>query len=336
MKDIMINRRRFIGTLACVGGALALPGVARAMTQAQTVLPLDAAAFHGMRRFAKTPFGEIAYVERGTGAAALFLHGFPLNGFQWRGALPRLSPYRRCIAPDFLGMGFTRVADGQGVGPDDQVAMLVALLDELGVTAADVVANDSGGAVAQLLMLRHPDRVRSVLLTNCDTEIESPPSAMLPVIALARQGKYVGEWLAPWWKDKALARSSKGIGAMCYADPSHPDDEAIDMYFGPLLSTRRRTALADAYAVALERNALSGTESALQHTRIPVRVVWGRADTIFSPKNADYLDYACGGSRGIRWLEGSKLFWPEERPDVIAEEALRLWNARSSEAEIAS
>ncbi|GAB3094446.1 alpha/beta hydrolase [Lysobacter terrae] len=304
-----------------------LPGGVFGAAQAGTGEPLDAAAFHRLRRFANTPFGEIAYVERGTGDAALFLHGFPLNSFQWRGALERLSPYRRCIAPDFLGMGFTRVAEGQSVGPDDQVAMLVALLDKLGVATVDVVANDSGGAVAQLLMLRHPQRVRSVLLSNCDTEIESPPPAMLPVIALAKQGKYVNAWLAPWLKDKALARSAEGIGAMCFADPQHPTNEAIDMYFAPLLSSDRRIALANAYAVALERNALSGTEEGLQRSRTPVRVVWGRADTIFASKNADYLDYACGGSRGIRWLEGSKLFWPEERPDVIAEEALALWKA---------
>ena len=59
----------------------------------------------------------------------------------------------------------------------------------------------------------------------------------------------------------------------------------------------------------------------------PVRIVWGMADTIFSTANADYLDRAFGGSRGVRRLDGSKLFWPEERPDVIAEEARALWNA---------
>lgn len=330
----MINRRQFLEMAACIGGALVLPGSAAAVPRPPIDGALDAVAFGHLRRFVKTPFGDIAHVERGEGAAALFLHGFPLSSFQWRGALERLSPYRRCIAPDFLGLGHTRVAEGQGVGPDDQVAMLVALLDALGVAAADVVASDSGGAVAQLLMLRHPGRVRSLLLANCDSEIQSPPPAMLPVIHLARQGKYADEWLVPWWKDKALARSPEGIGGMCYADPSHPTDEAIDMYFGPLLSTGRRIALANAYAVALERNPLDGIEAAMQHSRTPVRIVWGKGDTIFSAKNADYLDYACGGSRGIRWLEGSKLFWPEERPEVIAEEALRLWSAQGTGWEI--
>lgn len=107
--------------------------------------PMDAAAFHAARRFAETGFGRIAYVERGAGDAALFLHGFPLNGFQWRGALDRLSTHRRCIAPDFLAMGYTEVAEGQSVAPDAQAGMLVALLDTLSIPAVDLVANDSGG-----------------------------------------------------------------------------------------------------------------------------------------------------------------------------------------------
>src|SRR5262245_11463052 len=79
--------------------------------------PSDAAAWSAARRFAETPFGKIAYVERGSGDAALFLHGFPLNGFQWRGALDRLSAYRRCVAPDLLGLGYCKIADGQSLAP---------------------------------------------------------------------------------------------------------------------------------------------------------------------------------------------------------------------------
>jgi haloalkane dehalogenase len=286
---------------------------------------LDAAAFHSARRYAKTAFGGIAYVERGIGDVALFLHGFPLNGFQWRGALERLSPYRRCIAPDFLAMGYTQVAEGQDVGPDAQVAMLVAFLDTLGIQRVDLIANDSGGAVAQLLMIRHPQRVRSLLLSNCDVETDSPPPALMPVIELSRQGKFVDQWLGAWWDDRALARSPEGIGGMCYAEPEHPTDEAIDMYFGPLLSTERRKTLAHAYAIALERNPLVGAAAQLARSTIPVRIVWGMGDTIFSAASPDYLDRVVGNSRGVRRLERSKLFWPEERPDVIAEEARALW-----------
>src|SRR6266478_5652916 len=119
------------------------------------------------RRFAETPFGRIAYIDRGTGPAALFLHGFPLSSFQWRGAIDRLSAQRRCLAPDSMGLGHTEVAAGQSVTPSAQADMLAAFLDRLSVRDVDLVANDSGGAVAQLFVTRYPQRVRSLLLTNC-------------------------------------------------------------------------------------------------------------------------------------------------------------------------
>jgi len=289
--------------------------------------PTDAAAFDSARRFVDTRFGRIAYVERGSGDAALFLHGFPLSGFQWCGAIDRLRAYRRCIAPDFLALGLTEVADGQSVAPDAQVEMLVALLDRLSISSADVVASDSGGAVAQLLLARHSERVRTLLLTNCDSEIDSPPLALVPVIEMSRAGRFVDEWLAPWLADKELARSPKGIGGMCYADPSHPTDEAIEHYFTPLVSSPLRKALVHDYAVALERNPLAGVSKPLKQSATPVRIVWGMADTIFSPVSPTYLDRTFGNSRGVRRLPGEKLFWPEELPDVVTEEAVHLWRA---------
>lgn len=332
-----LDRRGF---LAASTGVLALGALGCVSRMAGPAVSsggaFDADAFHAARRYAKTRFGNIAYVERGAGAAALFLHGFPLNGFQWRGALERLSPHRRCIAPDFLGMGYTQVADGQGCTPEAQVDMLVALLDTLSLSSVDVVANDSGGAVAQLLVARHRHRVRTLLLTNCDAENDCPPPALLPVIELAKQDKFVDQWLGAWHADRALARSPEGIGGMCYADSAHPTDEAIDTYFGPLLSTQQRKDNAHAYAIALERNVLAGIGPTLRRSTVPTRIVWGTGDTIFSPNSPDFLDRAFGDSRGVRLLAGSKLFWPEERPDVIAEEARRLWgtgvpaNARAS------
>ncbi|TWI01638.1 pimeloyl-ACP methyl ester carboxylesterase [Luteimonas cucumeris] len=330
-----MNRRKFMGV---VGGSLVAGAVsgwaavdaathAAATTAAGASGTLDAAAFHAARRFARTAFGRIAYLDRGDGDVALFLHGFPLNGFQWRGAIERLSPYRRCIAPDFMGLGYTEVADGQGVAPEDQVAMLVALLDQLSIASVDIIANDSGGQAAQIFVARHPERVRTLLLSNCDTEINSPPAAMAPVIALSKQGKWLDQWIAPWHADHALARSPEGFWGMCYLDPANPTDEAIDTYFPPLLATPRRKALAHAYAVALERNPLVGIAPALKRSTMPTRIVWGMGDTIFAPGDAEHLDRAFGNSRGVRRLEGSKLFWPEERPDVIAEEARRLWEA---------
>jgi pimeloyl-ACP methyl ester carboxylesterase len=290
--------------------------------------PLDAAAWSAARRYAETPFGKIAYVERGSGDAALFLHGFPLNGFQWRGALDRLSAYRRCVAPDFMGLGYSQIPEGQSVAPDAQVAMLAALLDSLSISAVDLVSNDSGGAVAQLFAVRHPKRVRTLLLTNCDVETDSPPPALLPVIEMARAGTFVDKWFVPWVADKTLARSAEGLGGQTYTFRANPTDEAIDYYLAPLVSSPQRKAQVHAYAIALEPNPLTGVEKELKRCAAPTRIVWGTGDDIFSQKSPDYLDKIFPNSRGVRRVEGAKLFFPEEFPDIIADEARRLWGIR--------
>src|SRR5512145_1768637 len=124
-----MQRRQFlevtIGSLAAAAltGCISRERRSGVIPSSSLPKPMDAAAFHATRRFAETPFGRIAYVERGSGDAALFLHGFPLNGFQWRGALDRLSAHRRCLAPDFMGLGYTQVADDQNLAPDAQAAM---------------------------------------------------------------------------------------------------------------------------------------------------------------------------------------------------------------------
>jgi pimeloyl-ACP methyl ester carboxylesterase len=286
---------------------------------------MDGAAWTSARRFAETSFGRVAYVERGGGNAALFLHGFPLSGFQWRGALDRLAAHRRCIAPDFLGLGHTEVAAGGSVAPDAQTSMLAELLDALSIGTVDLVANDSGGAVAQLFATRYPARVRTMLLTNCDTEPDSPPPALQPVLEMARAGTFADQWIAPWAADRALARSPEGLGGMTYTHPANPTDEAIDQYLVPLLSSPERKALLHRYAIGLDPNPLAGIGPALRRCTVPTRIVWGTGDTIFSPASPGYLDRTLGRSRGVRLVAGAKLFFPEEFPDLIAEEARGLW-----------
>jgi haloalkane dehalogenase len=320
--EAMMDRREFVTVSA---GAIASVMLGGSGARASDAGPIDAAAFHAARRFADTRYGRIAYVERGEGRAALFLHGFPLNGFQWRGALERLSGERRCIAPDFMGLGYSEIPEGQALGPDQQVEMLVALLDRLSISAVDLVASDSGGAVAQLLVTRHEMRVRTLLLTNCDVVIDSPPPSFVPVIKMAEAGVLADRFLVPQLADKALARSAKGIGGLAYTYPTDPTDEAIDCYFAPLVSSPLRRAQFHGYAAALAANPLTGIEPALRRCAVPARIVWGTGDTIFSPASADWLDHAFAQSRGVQRVDGAKLFFPEEMPEVIAEEARRLW-----------
>ena len=278
------------------------------------------------RRFAQTSFGRIAYIDRGKGPAALFLHGFPLNSFQWRGAIDRLSGYRRCLAPDSMGLGYTEVAAGQSVTPSAQADMFAAFLDRLGVPDVDLIANDSGGAVAQLFVTRYPQRVRTLLLTNCDVEIDSPPSALLPVIDMAHAGIYPDRWLEPWLNHKDVARSPTGLGGTCYSNPAHPTDAALEQYLAPLVDSAERKALVNRYTLGLTPNPLAGIAPLLKKCAVPTRVVWGMSDNIFSTGNPDYLAGLLPQFRGIRRLAAAKLFFPEEYPDIIAAEARLLWD----------
>ncbi|RDZ25972.1 alpha/beta fold hydrolase [Lysobacter silvisoli] len=323
-----MQRRQFIAlaaaslTAGVAGGYAPLAGARRRGAQLAASAPLDAAAYRATRRYAALSFGKIAYVERGQGRAALFLHGAPLNGYQWRGAIDRLWPYRRCIAPDFMGLGYSEIPADQPLAAKDQAAMLGALLDMLKVEQVDLVASDSGGAVAQLFLLRYPKRVRSLLLTNCDVEPDSPPPKIQPVLDMARAGT-LADATAEWLTDRAKARAT--FGAAVFADPSGFADATIDYYVTPLVSTPLRRAQYHAFHMALTPNPLAGIEARLKRSPVPMRVVWGAADDIFDQGDAEYLDRLFPNSQGIRRVPKAKLFFQEEFPEVIAEEARKLW-----------
>jgi haloalkane dehalogenase len=326
-----MNRRSFLAGTA--GGLVAGSLVARIArskglagdTHATDTDEKAAQLYDKERRFAPTAFGKIAYIDRGTGPAVLFLHGFPLNSFQWRGAIDRLSATRRCIAPDSMGLGHTEVAAGQAVTPSAQADMLAALLDKLSVDKADVIANDSGGAVAQLFVTRYPQKVRTVLLTNCDVEPDSPPAALKPVLDMAEAGVYPDLWLEPWLNHKDVARSAYGLGGMCYSNPARLTDVALEQYLAPLVASPERKALVNRYTLGLSPNPLAGVAPLLKKCTVPTRVVWGMSDRIFSTHSPDYLAGLLPRFAGIRRLEEAKLFFPEEYPDIIAAEARSLW-----------
>lgn len=285
---------------------------------------LSPAAFKRSQKVVALPQGQIAYFEAGKGQAALFLHGYPLNGFQWRHQLLAFLDRRRCIAPDLLGIGATRAAAGQPVTPADQAAMLADFLDRLGVEQVDLVANDSGGAVAQLFLVRHPDRVRSLLLTNCDTELDCPPPQLAPLFDLARNDTLIRYYFGPSLADKIKARGPQGLIGATFTRPEAVRDETIDMYLAPMVA---HPAAANAYLLGLEANCLAGIEAKLRTVRTPVRIVWGTGDTVFSPDSPDYLTSLFPNARGVRYIEGARLFFPEEFPNEVTAELSALWGA---------
>lgn len=287
----------------------------------------DAVWYNRNRRFADLPMARVAYIDVGHGPAALFLHGYPLNSYQWRGALERLHTHRRCIAPDLMSLGLTEPHPNQTISPHTQAAMLAALLDRLQIKAVDLVANDSGGITAQIFLTQYPTRVRSLLITNCDVDHNSPPAGFLPLVDLASKGLLVDRFFVPQLNDKNLARSSKGLGGLAYTHPDRLTDETLEIYLRPFTQSQLRKSQLDQYTLALGINDLIVLHEKLHQWTGPARIVWGLKDPLFPVEWAEFLDRTFPNSKGIRRVEGANLFFPEEMPDLIAEEAIKLWAA---------
>jgi pimeloyl-ACP methyl ester carboxylesterase len=188
----------------------------------------------------------------------------------------------------------------------------------------DLVANDSGGLVSQLFVAKYPRRVRTLLLTNCDVDENNPPPQFLPLIALAKNGTLADRFFVPQLNDKNLARSVKGLGS-AFTYPDRLADETIETYLRPLVETPLTRSRLDQYTVSLGTNELVGVREDLRRWKGPARMVWGLKDPFFGAQWADWLDRTLPGSRGVRRIEGANLFFPEEMPDLIEEEALALW-----------
>lgn len=107
------------------------------------------------------------YHDVGDGFPALFIHGSGPGvsaWANWRLVMPALSERLRVIAPDMAGFGFSERPAGIRYDLDTWVAQAIGLLDALGLEQADVVGNSFGGALALAMAIRHPQRVRRLVL----------------------------------------------------------------------------------------------------------------------------------------------------------------------------
>jgi pimeloyl-ACP methyl ester carboxylesterase len=228
-----------------------------------------------------------------------------------------------------MSMGWTETPDAQEISPATQAVMLGQLLEKLRIDTVDLVGNDSGGLTAQLFLAKYPARVRSLLLTNCDVDENSPPPQFLPFIEKARQGTLVDEFVVPQADDKARARSGQGVGAF-YTHPERLTDETIEIYFRPFAESKLKRTQLNKFSVAMATNPLVAIRDDLKQWKGPARMVWGTNDPLFGLQWAEWLDRTLPGSRGIRRIEGANLFFPEEMPELIAEEAQRLWQEKAT------
>lgn len=105
----------------------------------------------------------MSYVDIGTGAPLVFLHGNPTSSYLWRKVLP-LVPGRR-LAPDLIGMGDSGKPSIE-YSFDDHARYLDAWFDALSLDDVVLIGHDWGGALAADWASRHPSRVRGLAFTE--------------------------------------------------------------------------------------------------------------------------------------------------------------------------
>jgi pimeloyl-ACP methyl ester carboxylesterase len=272
------------------------------------------------RRSIETPAGRIAFVDRGEGPVALFVHGVFLNADLWDGVIDGVSDVRRCIAPDILCHGHTQERPDTDVSFAGQARALVQLLDALDVSKVDLVANDSGGAIAQILAARHPERIRTLALTNCDVHDGWPPPAFMPTVEAVRGAGFraVAEPLA----EPAVARAALGVG---FEHPERLSDETLRGFLSPLLASEERVRNVERFFAAMDCAQTVEVEPLLRRLQAPTLVMWGTADHFFDVEWAHGLCRTIPGARPLVELPGAKLFFPLEHPARLAVELRRLW-----------
>jgi 2-hydroxymuconate-semialdehyde hydrolase len=107
------------------------------------------------------------YHDIGSGFPVLLIHGSGPGvsaWANWRLTIPALAGQRRVIAPDMVGFGFSERPAGIRYNLDTWVAQAIGLLDALEIDCADLVGNSFGGGLALALAIRHPTRVRRLVL----------------------------------------------------------------------------------------------------------------------------------------------------------------------------
>ena len=104
---------------------------------------------------------------QGGGRPLLMIHGSGpgVSAYaNWRLAMPVLSKARRVIAPDMVGFGFTDRPAGIAYSMDVWVKQAIDLMDSMDLPQVDLVGNSFGGGLSLALAIRHPQRVRRLVL----------------------------------------------------------------------------------------------------------------------------------------------------------------------------
>jgi 2-hydroxymuconate-semialdehyde hydrolase len=215
--------------------------------------------------------------DAGSGRPVVLLHGSGPGvtaWANWRLTLPALAGTRRVVAPDLVGFGYTDRPPGYRYGLDGWVTHAVGLLDALGLDRVDLVGNSFGGGLALALAIRHPARIRRLVLMGA-VGVRFPITAGLDAV---------------WGYEPSVEAMRRLLDLFAF-DRGRIDDALVRSRYEASVRPGTQEAFAAMFPAPRQRwvDALASDEADI--ARLPHRtlVVHGREDQVIPPSNAERL-----------------------------------------------
>ncbi len=274
------------------------------------------------RRTITTPQGPVSCIDVGSGPVALFVHGLSTNALLWRHVIRALADDRRCVAIDLPLHGRTPAAAGQDFTLSALAEVVEGVCETAGLRSVDLVAHDTGGAVAQVFAARHSRRLRSLCLTNCETHDNVPPEAFKPTADLAASGALAAGAQALLADPEAARALVFGSG---YEDVTHLDLELLHSFLDTVVGTPERARQFERFILSLRPDDLLAAEPQLARLTVPTLIVWATQDVFFDLSWAYWLKSLIPGASEVIEIDGGRLFFPEERPADLIDALRKHW-----------
>jgi 3-oxoadipate enol-lactonase len=262
---------------------------------------------------------DVYYEQHGSGDPLLLIMGLAADSTAWLFQVPEFARHYRTIVFDNRGVG--RSAKPAGPYTIHEMADDAAgLLDALDVRRAHVVGVSMGGMIAQELALRHPERVRGLVL-GCTFPEPDAEAERQRAFSIAQFGGRV----------TATGETQIDVSAI---DPFAFFQHLLPRIFNQSFIDRELPKLLQVFSGALQYGfsleAILGQVAAVMGHRAtdrlhqiesPTLVITGDADLLVSPANSDILARNIPGAKLVKVPGGSHGF-NFETPEIFNREVL--------------
>jgi pimeloyl-ACP methyl ester carboxylesterase len=258
--------------------------------------------------------GTVRYREAGSGPPVVFVHGYLVDGRLWDGVVDRLSDRFRCLAPDWpIGSQQIAMKPDADLTPPGVAATIADFLARLDLDEVTIVGNDSGGAMSQVLVTRHPERIARLVLTNCDTHENFPPGIFKHLPALANLPGGMALIALPFRSQAICRRAFKPFTKKPIAD------ELIASWMGPAQTDPNVKRDLKKVTVGMHRRYTLEAAEKLRGSELPILLTWAPGDKLFPISYAERLAGDVANARIVQ-IPDSSTFVPLDQPERLASE----------------